>query len=178
MFLRKLTVAILSITVLATGLGNKADASFQAVKASVGRCVPASVPFVNVKKPWKILNKKCDAAKSQDFFQVFSEYQYEVSILLKNVNYNYSLLDVRLEKHLKAFWQTLNKKDGWSVIFNCPLLTDALGYYECNTRLYHFSPLKKEVQYANVSIESFLPGQFSIGRTVFISVKIENGVWS
>jgi hypothetical protein len=169
--LRKITIAIFLITLLVTGQGNKADASFLIEKASVSRCVPASVPFVSVKKPWKLVSKKCDRAKSQELFTEFSEFEFIVEF---PPNPSPASSAPRLNPLLRTFLQSINTKKGWrKPITGCdPTPNDY--FFQCDFTVTRVDRATKQVQLAYVS--AFFVGNPPYEMAFIITVTVDNQV--
>ncbi len=167
-FLRKTVLVIFTITFLMTGSGNKADASFLNEKPSVSRCVPASVPFSNVKKPWKLDTKKCDQAKSQEYFTVFSEYSFSVTI---PKNPSYASRAKILKSHWNKFLRSNNIQNGWSKPrTGCdPIIDD--NYFLCEFDIYRRVNSTKQHQVAHVSARFYGIPAWDIEFSVFIEVE-------
>lgn len=151
----------------------------QASSSSDG-CAPASVPFVSVKKPWKLDNKKCVNVS----YGNFAKYEYSVAVLFKQGRYGN--VDELLDKYLAAFQARVNKKVGWRIwssfldnksYSKCPSLREALGYYYCEMQMSRVDEVNQLRQNATVKIESFLPGQFSLGRSISITVEVSKDLW-
>lgn len=167
MFLRKTVLAIFTITFLVTGSGNKADASFLNEKPSVSRCVPASVPFINVKKPWKLNTKKCDQAKSQEYFMVFSEYGFSTTIP-KNPSYDSR---VKILKSLfSTFLRSYNSRNGWSKPFTgCDPIAEEIYY--CKFDIYRRVNSTKQHQVGHVTAQFYGIPAWDIEFSIFIEVE-------
>ena len=171
-FLRKTVLAIFTITFLVTGSGNKADASFLNEKPSVSRCVPASVPFSNVKKPWKLVRKNCDRVKSQEAFTVFSEFEFNVTL---PPNPSYDSRASKLKSHLNTFLRSINSKSGWGKPnTGCDPIVDDY-YFDCNFIVTRINRTTKQYQVARVN--AFFQGIPAYEVSFSIYVKVENGVW-
>ena len=172
MFLRKTVLAIFTIMFLVTGSENKVDASLLNEKTSVSRCVPASVPFSNVKKPWKLVRKKCDRAKSQEAFTVFSEFEFNVTL---PPNPSYDSRASKLKSHLNTFLRSINTKDGWGKpITRCdPIVEDY--FFKCDFIVTRVDRTTKQYQVARVSASFY--GIPAYEMSFDITVKVENGVW-
>ena len=169
--LRKITIAILLTTCFVTGQGNKADASLPIEKASVSRCVPASVPFVGVKKPWKLMYKKCDRAKSQEFFTDFYHFEFTVEF---PPNPSSASSAPRLNPLLRTFLQSINTKNGWrKPITGCdPTPNDY--FFQCDFTVTRVDRATKQVQLAYVS--AFFVGNPPYGMAFNITVTVDNQV--
>jgi hypothetical protein len=139
-----------------------------------GRCVPASVPYVNVKKPWKLESKKCDRAKSTALGE-FSEYKYSV-VVGKYLSLNRK--DVLLNAHLNSFLKSVNLSAGWDKPWAfCEKISSSV-YYECNFTITRVDTVKRIYQTANVFIKMFGSGQqFACACAMEVTVKVENGAW-
>ena len=172
MFLRKTVLAIFTITFLVTGSGNKADASFLNEKPSVSRCVPASVPFSNVKKPWKLVRKKCDRVKSEEAFTVFSEFAFNVTI---PSNPSYDSRASKLKSHLNTFLRSINTKNRWGKPnTGCDPIVDDY-YFVCDFIVTRVDRATKQYQVARVSASFYGIPAYEVSFDII--VKVENGVW-
>jgi hypothetical protein len=139
-----------------------------------GRCVPASVPYVNVKKPWNLESKKCDRAKSTALGE-FSEYKYSVEVK-KNLSSNRK--DVLLNAHLNSFLKSVNLSAGWDKPWAFCEKIDSSVYYECNFTITRVNTVKKIYQTADVFIKMFGSGQqFACACAMEATVKVANGAW-
>ena len=175
----KIVVAFFLITATQT-MGVNANAALPIEMTKANQCVPSSVPFLKVVKPWKLDYKKCVNVSYGDF----AKYEYSVTVLYKQVGgYN---VDEPLDRYLAAFQTRVNKKVGWKIwssyldnkSYNkCPSLREAFGYYYCEMRMSRVDEVKQQRQNAIVRIESFTPGQFSLGRSISIFVEVSNDLW-
>ena len=142
--------------------------------SSSGRCIPASVPYVSVKKPWKLENKKCDRVKSTGL-GAFSEFKYSVTVG-KNLSHNRK--DVLLNAHLTNFLKSVNQSAGWDKPYAFCEKIDSSVYYECSFTITRVNIVNRIYQTANVSIEMFGSGQqFACACAMEVNVKVENGAW-
>ena len=161
-------------------MGVNAHAAFPIGMTKANQCIPSSVPFLKVVKPWKLDNKKCVNVS----YGNFAKYEYSVTVLSKQVGFY--KVDEHLDKYLAAFQTRVNKKAGWRIwssyldnksYSKCPSLREALGYYYCEMQMSRVDEVNQQRQNATVKIESFLPGQFSLGRSISISVEVSKDLW-
>lgn len=143
--------------------------------STLNRCTGKYNPFSKVRAPWSLARRTCDAGKSSDYGSVFATFRYEVYLSLRSAGGSYSSLDKRLDAQMSALIKSINSRAGWSTNMTCPPLTGS--YYECLGQLTRLDRTRKEVQYASVRVESFVPGQFSKGRSLSVFVEIQNGFW-
>jgi hypothetical protein len=169
--LRKASLVILSFAFLATGQANSANASPPIRQASSGQCVISQAPIINLKKPWTT-RKKCDRVKRKEYFEVHSVYEYSFVALSKK----FRDVDLAVDKNFTAFLKSVNKKAGWQDL-TCPPFKDASGVYFCDTTMLYLDRVKRKFMVAQVSVQSFLPGQFSTGRNMLITIEVRNEVW-
>ena len=169
--LRKASLVILSFAFLATGQADSVNASRPIRQASSGQCVISQAPIVNLKKPWTTL-KKCDRTKRKEYFEVHAVYEYSFVALFKK----FKDVDLAVDKNFTAFLKSVNKKAGWPGL-TCPPFKDALGVYFCDTTMLYLDRAKRKFMVAQVSVQSFLPGEFSTGRNMLITIEVRNEVW-
>ena len=169
--LRKASLIVLSFAFLAAGQANSVNASPPIRQASSGQCVISQAPVINLKKPWTTL-KKCDRVKRREYFEVHSVYEYSFVALFKK----FKDVDLAVDKNFSAFLKSVNQKAGWTGL-TCPPFKDASGVYFCDTTMLHLDRVKRKVMVAQVSVQSFLPGQFSTGRNMHITIEVRNEVW-
>ena len=173
-------IAVFLLLAATQAMGVNANAAVPIGMTKANQCVPSSIPFLSVLKPWKLDYKKCVNVN----YGNFAKYEYSVTVLYKQIGgYN---VDEPLDRYLSAFQTRVNKKAGWRIwssyldnkSYNkCPSLREALGYYYCEMNMNRVDEVKKQRQYATVKIESFIPGQFSLGRSISISVEVFNDFW-
>lgn len=173
-------VAAFFLITASQAMGVNAIAAFPIGMTKANQCIPSSVPFLKVVKPWKLDNKKCVNVS----YGNFAKYEYSVTVLSKQVGFY--KVDEHLDKYLAAFQTRVNKKAGWRIwssyldnksYSKCPSLREALGYYYCEMQMSRVDEVNQQRQNATVKIESFLPGQFSLGRSISISVEVSKDLW-
>ena len=173
-------VAAFFLITASQAMGVNANAAFPIGMTKANQCIPSSVPFLKVVKPWKLDNKKCVNVS----YRNFAKYEYSVTVLSKQVGFY--KVDEHLDKYLAAFQTRVNKKAGWRIwssyldnksYSKCPSLREALGYYYCEMQMSRVDEVNQQRQNATVKIESFLPGQFSLGRSISISVEVSKDLW-
>jgi len=161
-------------------MGVNANAALPVGMMKAKQCVPASVPFLKVAKPWILDYKKC----VNGTYGNFAKYEYSVTVLYKQVGgYN---VDEPLDRYLAGFQKRVNKNAGWKIAYaylnnkkysECPSLGKAGGFYYCEMKMSRIDYVKQIAQFADVEITSFLPGQFSAGRSISISVEVKAEFW-
>ena len=144
---------------------------------SSGRCVPASVPFVNIKKPWKLENKKCDKIKSASAFKTFAEYHYSVRVSGDLPSTQKTRL---LNSHLSAFLASFNVRGGWiKPSTGCGSIDGDVTFF-CEFDMNRIDYANKIYQVAKINVEMFggmACASFNGCRVINIKIKVENGVW-
>lgn len=171
----KIATVLATLVLVAQGVFTSPASATSKEVSTVNRCTGKYNPFSKVRSPWSLAGRTCDVRKSSDYGSVFATFIYEVDFSLKGTDRSYSSLDKRLDVQMSALIQSINTRAGWSTNMSCPPLTQS--YYECLGQLTRLDRPRKEVQYANVRVESFVPGQFSTGRSIRVVVEIQNGVW-
>jgi hypothetical protein len=145
--------------------------------SSSGRCVPASVPFINVKKPWKLENKKCDKIKSNTAFEVFAEYHYSVRV---SGDLPASQKTRLLNSRLSTFLASFNARGGWiKPSTGCGPIDGDITFF-CNFDMNRIDYTNKIYQVAKINVEMFggmACAQLNGCRYIDIKIKVENGVW-
>lgn len=170
-YLRKASLVVLSLALLSAGQANSVNAAPPIRQASSGQCVVSQAPIVNLKKPWTTI-KKCDRAKRKEYFEVHAVYEYSFVASFKK----FKDVDLAVDKNFKAFLKSVNKKAGWQEL-SCPPFKEASGVYFCDTTMLYIDSVKRKFMVAQVSVQSFLPGQFSTGRNMLITIEVRNEIW-